>query len=119
MHTTESDPLKTPPQRRRTAPLIAAAIISAIVTVFLALVSLVAAATTCGFAGGRCETGSGGPGSPVVLAGLAVAASWAVTLWIARHRGRATPLWQLYLVGIGGPLAIGAATTVMIVAGAS
>ena len=110
------DPM-TAQQRPSTAPLVVAVATSTVVTFGITLVALVAAATDCGFAGSRCDSGSSS--SPVLVALVAVAVAWASTVWIATARHGSAPRWRLYLAGVGVPLASGALATAAIVASAS
>jgi hypothetical protein len=80
---------------------VVAVLSSVVATVLVGATALVAAATSCGFAGGRCDNTSGG-GSPVLVAVVAAAVAWGATVWVARARnGQA--VGPLYVVAVAVP----------------
>ena len=116
---TRSDTAPPLPTRRR-MPLAASVVASVCATAFVAVTALVAAAISdCGFAGGRCESGSTSASGPLIVALLAAATAWAATAWVAQARVRTTSIGLLYAVGCGGPLAAAALGVGVLVASAS
>jgi hypothetical protein len=115
---TRSDTAPPLPTRRR-MPLAASVVASVCATAFVAVTALVASASGCGFAGGRCESGSTSASGPLIVALLAAATAWAATAWVAQARVRTTSIGLLYAVGCGGPLAAAALGVGVLVASAS
>jgi len=98
----------------RRAPLVFSIVASTLLTLFVSLVALVAAATGCGFAGGRCDsTVSSRVGSATFIASVAAAAAWGSTVWVAYQRRRSVSVATLYIVGVGAPVLIGLAAATL------
>ena len=100
-------------------PLVAATVSSVIATIVVGATALVAVATSCGFAGGRCDDTSGGS-SPLRVALVSVAVTWGATVCVARARNGQQPRWLLYLAAVGIPAGVTAVAVgiMMVAAGA-